>query len=153
MADNWVHMCLKMLIKLELNKSSMSWILHLTSDIRQNCKSGRWSCIVPLHADCWDLGRKHSLKVGTYLYWRKNQSTAYRQMPGDGPELSKVVHCVQQHGKNQHEFLPNIPGRRDAPQEKRVKTYWTYGRRGVTKWGCERVSKSKVKVLIFLALK
>lgn len=107
---------------------------------------------------CWLLRfkKKYSLKVGIYLHWSKKQSTAYRQMLGDGPLLSELIHCVQQHGKNQHEFLPSIPAflaSRDAPQEKHLKTYWTYGRRGVTKWGCEWVSKSRVKVLIFLALK
>lgn len=104
---------------------------------------------------CWLLRfRKEAFSQSGCISLLKEKSEYCIQTNArGGPELSKVIHCVQQHGKNQHEFLPNIPGCRDAPQEKRVKTYWTYGRRGVTKWGCERVSKSKVKVLIFLALK
>lgn len=57
-----------------------------------------------------------------------NQSTVYRRMPGDGLGLCEVIHeashCEQQHGKNQHEFLPNIPGSVGITlQEKHVKTY------------------------------
>lgn len=57
-----------------------------------------------------------------------NLSTVFREIPGDGLELCEVIHeaaqCEQQHGKDQHEFLPNIPGPVGMPlQVKHVKTY------------------------------
>lgn len=101
MADNWVNMCLKILMKLELNKSSMSWIFQLTSGIRQSSKSGRWPCIVPLHTDYWDLGRSIPSKRVNILIEEKildmcedhgNPSTVYRQTSGDVLQLCQVIH-------------------------------------------------------------